>query len=49
MPDDCNQDRKVCANCLLGERMKNFINRLWDVSLYFVLVVFVVNLIRGAV
>jgi hypothetical protein len=29
--------------------MKNFINRLWDVSLYFVLVVFVVNLIRGAV
>jgi hypothetical protein len=29
--------------------MKNFINRLWDVSLYFVLVVFVANLIRGAV
>ena len=29
--------------------MKNFINRLWDVSLYFVLVIFVANLIRGAV
>jgi hypothetical protein len=29
--------------------MKNFINRLWDVALYFVLVVFVANLIRGAV
>ena len=29
--------------------MKNFINRLWDVALYFVLVVFVANLIRGVV
>ena len=29
--------------------MKNFINRLWDVALYFVLVVFVAYLIRGAV
>jgi hypothetical protein len=29
--------------------MKNFINRLWDVALYVVLVVFVANLIRGAV
>jgi hypothetical protein len=31
------------------ERMKYFIDRLWDVALYFVLVVFVVNLIRGVV
>jgi hypothetical protein len=29
--------------------MKNFINRLWDVALYVVLVVFVANLIRGVV
>jgi hypothetical protein len=29
--------------------MKIFINRLWDVALYFVLIMFVINLIRGAV
>ena len=29
--------------------MKYFIDRLWDVALYVVLVVFVVNLIRGVV
>jgi hypothetical protein len=47
MPDDCDQDRKVCATCLLGARMKYFIDRLYDVALYAVLVFFVVNLIRG--
>jgi hypothetical protein len=29
--------------------MKHFIDRLWDVALYVVLVVFVANLIRGVV
>jgi hypothetical protein len=29
--------------------MKYFIDRLWDVALYFVLVVFVANVIRGVV
>jgi len=29
--------------------MKHFIDRLWDVALYVVLVVFVINLIRGVV
>jgi len=29
--------------------MKHFIDRLFDIGLYFVLVVFVANLIRGAV
>ena len=49
MPDDCNQDRKVCANRLLGARMKYFIDRLYDIALYVVLIFFVVNLIRGVV
>jgi hypothetical protein len=29
--------------------MKHFIDRLWDVALYVVLVVFVANVIRGVV
>jgi hypothetical protein len=29
--------------------MKHFIDRLWDVALYVVLVVFVANVIRGLV
>jgi hypothetical protein len=49
MPDDRNQDRTMCATRLLGEGMKYFIDRLFDIALYFSLAVFVANLIRGVV
>ena len=49
MPDDCNQNCKVCATCLLGERMKYFVDRLYDIALYLVLIFFFANLLRGVV